>query len=92
MAGPCLELRDVVMRYGEGPSAVTALDSIGLCVQEGEFASIVGPSGCGKSMLLYLVGGFLRPTAVKFAFATGRSSDRAATAASFSSAIPCFPV
>ncbi len=63
MAGPCLELRDVAMRYGEGPSAVTALESIGLCVEEREFVSIVGPSGCGKSTLLYLVGGFLRPTA-----------------------------
>ena len=63
MAGPCLELRDVAMRYGEGPSAVTALESIGLCVEEHEFVSIVGPSGCGKSTLLYLVGGFLRPTA-----------------------------
>ncbi len=63
MAGPCLELRGVAMRFGEGPSAVTALESIGLCVEEHEFVCIVGPSGCGKSTLLYLVGGFLRPTA-----------------------------
>ena len=51
------------MRYGDGPTAVSALESISLAVEEHEFVSIVGPSGCGKSTLLYLVGGFLRPTA-----------------------------
>jgi NitT/TauT family transport system ATP-binding protein len=50
------------MRYGDGPGAVTALESIRLSVEEHEFVSIVGPSGCGKSTLLYLVGGFLRPS------------------------------
>jgi NitT/TauT family transport system ATP-binding protein len=62
-AVPCLDLRDVVMRYGEGPQAVAALAGISLAVHEHEFVTIVGPSGCGKSTLLYLVGGFLRPTA-----------------------------
>ena len=60
---PYLDLRDVAMRYGEGPQAVAALAGISLAVQEHEFVTIVGPSGCGKSTLLYLVGGFLRPTA-----------------------------
>jgi NitT/TauT family transport system ATP-binding protein len=60
---PCLDLRDVAMRYGEGPQAVTALAGISLEVHEHEFVTIVGPSGCGKSTLLYLVGGFLQPTA-----------------------------
>jgi len=50
------------MRYGDGPTAVSALESISLAVEEHEFVSIVGPSGCGKSTLLYLVGGFFRPT------------------------------
>jgi NitT/TauT family transport system ATP-binding protein len=63
MAVPCLDLRDVAMRYGEGPQAVAALAGISLEVNEHEFVTIVGPSGCGKSTLLYLVGGFLRPTA-----------------------------
>jgi NitT/TauT family transport system ATP-binding protein len=51
------------MRYGEGPGAVSALESIDLSVESREFVTIVGPSGCGKSTLLYLVGGFLLPTA-----------------------------
>jgi NitT/TauT family transport system ATP-binding protein len=59
---PCLELRDVTMRYGDGADAVLALQSIDLSVGEREFVSIVGPSGCGKSTLLYLVGGFIRPS------------------------------
>ena len=63
MAVPYLYLRDVAMRYGEGPQAVAALAGISLEVHEHEFVTIVGPSGCGKSTLLYLVGGFLRPTA-----------------------------
>jgi len=50
------------MRYGDGPTSVSALESISLAVEEHEFVSIVGPSGCGKSTLLYLVGGFLQPT------------------------------
>ena len=63
MAVPYLDLRDVAMRYGEGPQAVIALAGISLEVPEHEFVTIVGPSGCGKSTLLYLVGGFLQPTA-----------------------------
>jgi NitT/TauT family transport system ATP-binding protein len=63
MAGVCLEIRDVAMKYGNGAEAVRALSSIDLAIEEREFVTIVGPSGCGKSTLLYLVGGFLRPTA-----------------------------
>ncbi len=51
------------MRYGDGPDAVNAVESIDLAIDDHEFVTIVGPSGCGKSTLLYLVGGFLRPTA-----------------------------
>jgi NitT/TauT family transport system ATP-binding protein len=58
-----LDIRGVAMRYGEGPGAVSALESIDLSIARQEFVTIVGPSGCGKSTLLYLVGGFLAPTA-----------------------------
>lgn len=34
----------------------TALNSIDLEIQEGEFVAIMGPSGCGKSTLLNLLG------------------------------------
>ena len=62
MSSPCLELRGVSMRYGEGDKSVAALQTIDLGVAQREFVTIVGPSGCGKSTLLYLVGGFLTPT------------------------------
>jgi ABC-type nitrate/sulfonate/bicarbonate transport system ATPase subunit len=62
MPDSTLHLGAVAMRYGDGPGAVHALESIELDVQDHEFITIVGPSGCGKSTLLYLVGGFLKPT------------------------------
>ncbi|MHB1417036.1 MAG: ABC transporter ATP-binding protein [Chloroflexota bacterium] len=48
--------------YGQGPTAITALDRINLEVGEGEFVAVMGPSGCGKSTLLHLLGGLDRPT------------------------------
>ena len=48
--------------YGQGETAVTALDHVNLIVAPGEFVAVMGPSGCGKSTLLHLVGGLDRPT------------------------------
>ncbi|MGI9862055.1 ABC transporter ATP-binding protein [Moorella naiadis] len=36
---------------------ITALESVSLGVQEGEFVTILGPSGCGKSTLLRIIAG-----------------------------------
>jgi len=48
--------------YGEGATAVTALNHLNLDIQPGEFVAVMGPSGCGKSTLLHLVGGLDQPT------------------------------
>lgn len=48
--------------YGSRETAVTALDHVNLCINEGEFLAVMGPSGCGKSTLLHLIGGLDRPT------------------------------
>jgi NitT/TauT family transport system ATP-binding protein len=44
-----------------GPS-YTAVKDVTLCVEEGEFVSVVGPTGCGKSTLLNVAAGLLRPS------------------------------
>ena len=41
---------------------VTALKSLDLDVEEGEFLTLLGPSGCGKTTTLRLIAGFIRPT------------------------------
>jgi NitT/TauT family transport system ATP-binding protein len=44
----------------KGP--MEAVSDASICVNPGEFVSIIGPSGCGKSTLLNAVAGFLKPT------------------------------
>lgn len=48
-----LRLRGIVKKFG----GFTALDGIGLDIEEGEFFTIVGPSGSGKSTLIRLLVG-----------------------------------
>ena len=54
---PVLELREVVKRYGAGPTEVIALDHVSLTVDAGELVAVMGPSGSGKSTILHLAGG-----------------------------------
>jgi spermidine/putrescine ABC transporter ATP-binding subunit len=56
---PIISIRNVTKRFG---SAVTAVDSVSLEIQEGEFFALLGPSGCGKTTLLRMVAGFENPT------------------------------
>lgn len=57
-----VQTEDLTRIYGSGETAVTALDHVNLCINEGEFLAVMGPSGCGKSTLLHLIGGLDRPT------------------------------
>lgn len=59
---PFMELNDVSRCYGSGDTAVWALRSVSLCINPGDFVSIVGPSGSGKSTLLGLLGCLDVPT------------------------------
>jgi NitT/TauT family transport system ATP-binding protein len=58
-----LQVRSLSKVYGQGASAVHALDGISLEVHAGEMLCLVGASGCGKSTLLNLLAGLDSPTA-----------------------------
>ncbi|NLO72695.1 MAG: ABC transporter ATP-binding protein [candidate division WS1 bacterium] len=57
-----IELRGVWREFNGQQRPVTALEDIGLEVEEGEFLCLVGPSGCGKSTLPDLVAGLQEPS------------------------------
>ena len=52
-----ITLKNVVKRYGKGPSANQVIHGVNADIKDGEFIVIVGPSGCGKSTLLRMVAG-----------------------------------
>jgi len=49
-------------RYGEGDTAVDALDGVSVAFEQGRFTAIMGPSGSGKSTLMHILAGLDRPT------------------------------
>lgn len=51
-----IEVKNIVKRYVTGSIDFTALKSISLKIEEGEFTSIMGPSGSGKSTLMNILG------------------------------------
>jgi len=57
---PAIDLKDVSLRLGEGPSSVHVLKDVSLSVERGKSTAIVGPSGSGKSTLLMVIAGLER--------------------------------
>lgn len=60
---PLLELCDVRVRIGRGPSAFAAVDGVNMAVHSDRTLGLVGESGCGKSMLALAIMGLLPPVA-----------------------------
>jgi putative ABC transport system ATP-binding protein len=59
---PIVTATDLRRRYGEGDTAVDALDGVDLTFERGRFNAIMGPSGSGKSTLMHILAGLDRPT------------------------------
>ena len=57
-----LSARNIVKIYGEGQSAIRAVDDVSFDVHKGEFVALVGPSGSGKTTMLAILAGLLQPT------------------------------
>jgi NitT/TauT family transport system ATP-binding protein len=59
---PIVSLENVSLRYHSVNGETLAVSDLCLCVQSGEFLSIVGPSGCGKSSILSMLAGLISPS------------------------------
>lgn len=58
MANIEVELQNVTKKFGD----FTAVQSVSLEIETGEFFSLLGPSGCGKTTCLRMIAGFELPT------------------------------
>jgi len=48
---------NIVKSFGAGNEKQIVLDGVSVCINEGEFVSVMGPSGSGKSTLLHALSG-----------------------------------
>ncbi|HEY0398793.1 MAG TPA: ABC transporter ATP-binding protein [Acidimicrobiia bacterium] len=79
---PVIDLHQVTKTYGNGKLEVTALTTVDLVVERGEFVAIMGPSGSGKSTLMNIIGCLDVPTRGRFSLdgVDVRTLDEAALA------------
>lgn len=61
-----IELQNVSRRYLLGQNEVTALSSLNLTIEAGEYVAIIGQSGSGKSTLMNVLGCLDIPSSGKF--------------------------
>ena len=71
-----ITLADIHRLFRSDEVETTALRSIDLSIDEGEFVAIMGPSGCGKSTLLNVIGMIDRPTSGRYLFRGEEITDR----------------
>lgn len=61
--GEILRVSGLTKVFGQGETAVKAVDGVSFALPAGQLLLIMGPSGSGKTTLLMMIGGLLRPTA-----------------------------
>ena len=61
-AGAVVQANNITRVYGEGETAVHALNGCSVGVSHGELTAVMGPSGSGKSTLMHILAGLDRPT------------------------------
>ena len=62
MQNSIIQIQHLNKTFGEGPTAVHALEDINLDIHEGEIFGIIGLSGAGKSTLVRCMNLLERPT------------------------------
>lgn len=65
-----IRLENLVKRFGD----FTALKTMDLTVEDGEFMALLGPSGCGKSTTMNMIAGMEQPSEGRILF-DGRDMD-----------------
>jgi putative ABC transport system ATP-binding protein/lipoprotein-releasing system ATP-binding protein len=63
-----LKLQDLAKTYRVGNEDITAVRSVTLDIEQGDFLSIVGHSGSGKTTLLSMIGGITSPSSGRILF------------------------
>jgi putative ABC transport system ATP-binding protein len=63
-----IKIRNLKKVYLTEEVETTAINSINLDIQEGEYVAIMGPSGCGKSTLLNVIGLIDQPSGGEYFF------------------------
>jgi putative ABC transport system ATP-binding protein len=61
--GPVVVADGVARRYGEGETAVDALNGVSVDIERARLTAVMGPSGSGKSTLMHILAGLDKPTA-----------------------------
>ncbi|KAA9158351.1 ABC transporter ATP-binding protein [Microbacterium lushaniae] len=60
--GLAARVQHLTKTFGDGESAVRALDGVSVGIRRGQFTAIMGPSGSGKSTLMHVMAGLDAPT------------------------------
>ncbi len=61
-----IEAHQLVKKYGEGETAVSAVKGMSFHIDKAEFVAIMGESGSGKSTLLSMMGGLNSPSSGRY--------------------------